>query len=269
MYGGLQVIENGLKEKKFIQQVQNAMGVSQEDTERVYDHITNVLNVIKNDEKGKLQKCTKESIQSACVDSIKLGLTIDARQHTYLVPYGDKAQLQIGWRGYLYKITEFNPSTVMQIGFVWEGDDFSHEMKDGKATYKHIKKNPFRSDYEEAIGIYCFMKYKKEDEWFSSIEFMSMDEIMKVKSINKQTYIWDKWFGEMAKKAIIRRAAKIAFASVVEQLDIKDNEQYDMSLLREKRFDKKENFGDIIIEQEAKEEPKGETNIDTKEAEMF
>jgi hypothetical protein len=59
---------------------------------------------------------------------------------------------------------------------------------------------------------------------------MSLAEINKIKGKAKQDSIWQEWFEEKAKVAIIRRACKIHFSGIqqIEQITEFDNQDYDL-----------------------------------------
>lgn len=64
--------------------------------------------------------------------------------------------------------------------------------------------NPF-SDRGSTIGAYCVAKTNTGELLVDTISRMELDHI---KSCAKTPEVWENWFDEMAKKAIIKRAAK-------------------------------------------------------------
>jgi len=189
-----------------------------------------------------LRKCKKEQILQSVIDCLNLGLTIDKREHAYLVPrpYRDKitkkilgysATLQIGWRGYIYKITEQYPDfNIDDIKFVRDEDKFSVQKSNGMTCINHNIANPFDDSIKNIKGIYCTISYTKGNRVCEHNEFMSIKQIKQIKSMSTwEEYIWNPYFSEMAKKTIIRRACKINFASITKKLDDFDNQYYDVS----------------------------------------
>ena len=64
--------------------------------------------------------------------------------------------------------------------------------------------NPF-GDRGKIVGVYCIAK-TCDGEYLTDV--MSMEDIEKIRKAAKQDGVWSKWFEEMAKKAIIKRASK-------------------------------------------------------------
>jgi recombination protein RecT len=53
-----------------------------------------------------LQRCTPESIALAAYDAATLGLPVNKLGLAWLVPFGNEAKLQIGYRGYIQLVME-------------------------------------------------------------------------------------------------------------------------------------------------------------------
>ena len=82
------------------------------------------ISKTQNDPKKDLTQCTSVSIYTAIKKAIDLGLEIDARQHCHLVKYGNNADLQIGFRGFIYAIKREYPDANIIVNLVKEGDVF-------------------------------------------------------------------------------------------------------------------------------------------------
>lgn len=65
--------------------------------------------------------------------------------------------------------------------------------------------NPFATDRGEVVGVYCIAKTASGDVL---ADVMSRAEIDKIKAAAKTQNVWNSWYEEMAKKAIIKRASK-------------------------------------------------------------
>ena len=69
-------------------------------------YISSVLLLIKNSDNKALQNCTPESIVIAALRAATLKLSVDpAHKHAYLVPYGGKATLIVGYKGLIEMAT--------------------------------------------------------------------------------------------------------------------------------------------------------------------
>jgi len=177
-----------------------------------------------------LQKIAKENIGSVvdCVrQAISLDLPVDANQYCWFIPYGNKVTLQIGYKGYIYKIKKIYPNTQFQVNLVYEGDEIKVKTKDNNDYVDHERVNSFSKSNDKIIGVYTIITF---DNGKSVVETMDKKEIdlIKSKTKAKDGGVWKEWYGEMAKKAVIKRACKIHFSGEISNLDEFDNKQYDI-----------------------------------------
>jgi phage RecT family recombinase len=195
----------------------------------------------KMDSKKDLSNCSPLSILTAVKQAVDLGLEIDSRQHCHLVKRNknvgtkdkpkwiEEVQLQVGYRGYLYKIKEYYPDVNFVVGLVRAGDVFSINKADESDSFTHKEANPFDSNLASIVGGYCYITYTLGGRKISKIITMSKQEINKIKDVAKTKDIWDTWFEEKAKVAIIRRACKIIFAGLTQKLDEFNNDEFDLN----------------------------------------
>jgi len=198
-------------------------------------YITSILNEIQKTKGSKqdLTECTVNSIVSCIKQAHDLGLEIDGRQHCHLVKYKNEAQLQVGYRGFIYAIKRAYPDANIDCRLVYEGDKFTLKKEGDITTYSLDVENPF-AKRDKIIGGFCYISYSLGEKKLSFCEVMNIDEINKIKDCAKQAFIWNAWFEEKAKVALIRRACKIHFSSIqqlsnLEQHDNKDFELQDVS----------------------------------------
>ena len=198
-------------------------------------YITSILNEIQKTKGSKqdLSECTVNSIVSCIKQAHDLGLEIDGRQHCHLVKYKNEAQLQVGYRGFIYAIKRAYPDANIDCRLVYEGDKFTLKKEGDITTYSLDVENPF-AKRDKIIGGFCYISYSLGEKKLSFCEVMNIDEINKIKGCAKQAFIWNAWFEEKAKVALIRRACKIHFSSIqqlsnLEQHDNKDFELHDVS----------------------------------------
>ena len=182
----------------------------------------------KSDPKKDLSVCSPLSILTAVKQAIDLGLEIDSRQHCHLVKYGTNLNLQVGYRGYIHKIKEHYPDANFVVGLVRAGDTFSINKTDENDSFTHKEANPFDSDLTNIVGGYCYITYTLGGRKISRITTMSKVEITKIKNVAKTKDIWETWFEEKARVAIIRRACKIIFAGLTQKLDEFNNDEFDL-----------------------------------------
>ncbi|MBO9484330.1 recombinase RecT [Salinisphaera sp. G21_0] len=155
-----------------------------------------------------LQKCSPVSIQNAIINVAACGLTLNpANGFAYLVPEYDKStnqqvcQLRISFKGLMKVAVDSGAIDYVKAEIVREKDTFEYLGPCEKPVHKM---NPF-TDRGEVVGVYCIAKTGKGD---FLCDVMSKTEIDKIKSKAKTQFVWNDWYEEMAKKAIIKRASK-------------------------------------------------------------
>lgn len=171
-----------------------------------------------------LQSCSMRSIVQSCLKSAQLGLPVDVSGYSYIVPRKVKiggewtveAIFQIGYKGYL-ELAKRNKSVKSIDSFLV----FTEELERG--NFKEIRGSEsmlvYKPDYSIkrtdenvalAVGVITYKNGGRE--W----EVMTREEIEKAKhvSIKKDTFgqdkfsPWTEWWGEMAKKTVLRRLLK-------------------------------------------------------------
>jgi recombination protein RecT len=198
-------------------------------------YIKSVLLEIKkseSDPKKDLSVCTPLSILTAVKQAIDLGLEIDSRQHCHLVKYGTNVNLQVGYRGFIFAIKRAFPDANIVVNLVKEGDIFSIKKDGDIEEFTHTIKDPFAGQ-DKIIGGYCYISFTLGNRKIAKIETVSKAEIVKIRKSAKQDFIWEGWFEEKAKVAIIRRGCKVIFAGLnneqIDNLVNKDNENFDLN----------------------------------------
>ena len=155
-----------------------------------------------------LQGVPPQSIQNAVINVASIGISLNpALSFAYLVPRDGKCCLDISYKGLVKLATDTGSIQWAKAELVRKNDEFDLISMDQVPVHKF---NPFatEADRGEVIGGYCVAKLA--DGSFM-IETMSREEMDKVKDSSKAKSAkspWNTWYGEMAKKTIIKRASK-------------------------------------------------------------
>lgn len=180
-----------------------------------------------------LLKCSNQSILEAVKTAIDLELEIDSRQHCHLILFNGKAQLLVGYRGFIYAIKRVYPDANIVVNLVRTNDTFTVKRGNDIDEYDHVVSDPFDNSIDSMRGGYCYVSLNIGDRKVAKVETMSKSEILKAKSVAKTSKIWDIWFEEKAKVVVLKRACKILFAGLnnemINKLINKDNEDYNLS----------------------------------------
>lgn len=231
---GYNNISHALKSEKATNRIAAALGIDLKDERakaEVIPYTSSVLMEIERnfgDPKKDLSTCNPDSILQCVVDAARMKIMIDNRQHAHLIKYGNKASLQIGYRGYVHKLKEHFQDCDFSYGAIFEGDEFSVSSKDGFDTYTLNKKDPFCDDENLIKGVYVSISYLSGGEKRQKVSTISKNQINKIRGKAKQDFIWREWFIEKSIAAAIKRACKIHFASIKElrELGDYDNENH-------------------------------------------
>lgn len=144
---------------------------------------------------------------------------------------GKHITLQSTWISYDYiayknKMLLVYPESFIDIGVVYEWDIFSFSKDSGKVTYSHVLSNPFVNDEKKIIWGYVVIKNKR----WEFLTTLSKMEIEKHKASAKSQTFWAKWFVEMVRKTLIKKACKQHFEDIFTAIEEDDNEQYDPTI---------------------------------------
>ncbi len=162
------------------------------------------LNAIARD--PNLQKCTTASVLQACMQCAEWVLWPGSGlSEAHLIPFGDKAIVIPDWKG-LIKLALQHPAVLsLQAQVVHDGDDFDYGLGDSP----FISHRPALSDRGGAIAVYAVAHL---DGGVKDIEIMGFDEIEKTRKASKagsrKDSPWVNWWGEMARKTILKRLMK-------------------------------------------------------------
>ena len=153
-----------------------------------------------------MQTMAPDSVFDAVVNVASIGLSLNpATKLAYLVPRDGRACLDISYLGLYQLAIDGGEIKHVKAELVYEGDTFEFNGVDEKPKHSY---DPFK-DYKDRgkfRGAYCLALL---NDGTYKVEFMPAVEIFKIKASAKTKKVWDAWFEEMAKKTVIKRAAKM------------------------------------------------------------
>lgn len=169
-----------------------------------------------------LLQCSKDSIARAVLDAASLGLepTGGALGHAYLVPFQNskkdangnwsklwEAQLIVGYRGLIDLARRSGHIQSVEAHVVYEKDQFRIVFgRDPKLDHSPT----FEAERGEVIAAYCVADFR---DGAKHCEFMTRAEIDAIRERSKSYQFsknspWHTDYAEMARKTVVRRAAK-------------------------------------------------------------
>lgn len=192
----------------------------------IYISYLKALKTEKNKE-GKLvnwwfDKVTSEQFADVFKKEAIKGLFIDGDSVT--LTYRKKLIVTYDYHAYKNKVMLSYPETIFDFQIVYKEDSFTFRKESGKVIYSHTITNPFDTK-KEIQGAYGVIKNRKGE----FIEFLTMEDIAKMKNTSMMKNIWNTWFDRMVLKSIIRRICNIHFKDITKDLDVIDNESNDLN----------------------------------------
>lgn len=175
-----------------------------------------------------LLNADRRSLFEAAMKAAQDGLLPDSRDGA-LVIYGGRVQWMPMIGGILKKIR--NSGELLSIGahVVHEHDEFTYVLGDDEK----IEHRPALGERGKPILVYAIAKTKDSGIYR---EVMTVADVEKVRSVSraKNSGPWTQWWGEMAKKTVIRRLAKrLPMSSDLDDIIRRDDELYDFERAKE------------------------------------
>ena len=155
----------------------------------------------------KLKECSSQSFMSAVRECANLGIIPGGNQAS-IIPYKNKATFILGFGGVISLAYRSGYVTNITAEVVLKNDEFKYSKGDDAKIY-HVPNDdtPHDEKNNPITHAYCIIALK---EGGKVREVMNRFEIDKVRDVSpaKSSGPWVQWFGEMAKKTVIKRAGK-------------------------------------------------------------
>ena len=157
----------------------------------------------KNDFLAKTAMANPTSAQNAIINVAAIGITLNpAARLAYLVPRDGGVHLDISYMGLLHLAQVSGAIQWGQCRLVHANDTYESNGLDKAPTHKY---NAF-GERGPVVGGYCTVKTQQGDYLTDE---MSLAEIKQVENTSKaKNGPWKNWWEEMARKTIVKRAAK-------------------------------------------------------------
>lgn len=172
-----------------------------------------------------LMKAERDSVLSAAMKCAQDGLLPDGKEAA-LVVYAGRAQYLPMIAGVLTKVRRSGELKTISAHVVYEHDTYSYQLGD----QERIDHTP-RADGPrgKAIAVYA-IAHTKDGGIYR--EWMSIEEVNQVRNVSraKNAGPWVAWWGEMARKTVLRRLAKrLPMSTDLMQVFQRDDDHYDLS----------------------------------------
>ncbi len=180
------------------------------------------MTAIQSDQ--NLLEADRGSLFAAATKCAADGLVPDGRE-AVLTTFGGKVQYMPMMAGILKKVRNSGELLDITAYEVKEGDDFDHWIDE---SGEHIKFRPSYAGDGVTRLVFAVAKMKEGGIY---VEVMSRTQIEAVRSVSraKDSGPWKSWWGEMAKKTVIRRLAKRLPMSTDMEIVTREDDHYDFA----------------------------------------
>lgn len=198
--------------------------------------MASITNVVANSE--YLQKCDPASIMSAAFIAASLDLPVDPNLgRAYIIPYGKRAQFQIGYKGFVELAIRTGLYRDMNAVEIYEDEIVEYNPILGKLTFVNdFSKCSQRKEgkRDKIVGYYAYYELLAG---FAKGLYMTKQEVIAHAERYSQAYKakkmdspWFTNFDEMAKKTVLKRLlSKWGILSIEMQKAVtEDQKVYDM-----------------------------------------
>ena len=149
-----------------------------------------------------------QSLRNSIINVSAIGISLNpANKHAYLVPRDNKVCLDISYMGLLHLAMTGGSIKWGQCKLVMEGDEYRNNGLDKAPTHNF---NPFDKERTVIIGAYCTVKTTDGSYLTDEMSIAEINEIKDkcAKGTNSKYSPWVNFFGEMARKTVVKRASK-------------------------------------------------------------
>ena len=154
-----------------------------------------------------LQKCDADSFLGAMMQAAQLGVEPNTPLgQAYLIPYGNKVQFQLGYRGMIDLAYRSGEVQNIQAHEVYENDTFEYEL----GLNPKLRHVPALKDRGNVILYYAVFKLTNGGVGFEVMSKEDVETFAKKKSKTYRNGPWQSDFDAMAKKTLVKRLLKFA-----------------------------------------------------------
>lgn len=187
-----------------------------------------LLTAVQNN--PSLLKLDRHSFFNSAMRAAQDGLLPDGREAA-IVEFGGKATYMPMIGGLRKKVRNSGEIATWEAHVVYENDEFLYELGDEPI----LRHKPTMSEPGKPIAAYSIAVLKSGEK---SREVMTVVEIEKVRNVSraKNNGPWVQWWGEMARKTVARRHAKVLPMSTdLDDLMRRDDDLYDFKGAQEQQ----------------------------------
>ena len=223
-----------LQSEGYKQLINNTLG----DPKVAQRFVANISSVVANN--PTLQKCEPASILTAGFQAESLNLPLNqSLGYAYVVPYGDKAQFQIGYKGLIQLAIRSGQYTDIDTFTIKDGEYKGRDKNTGRPIFEFIEDDGV-AESKEVIGYMATFTllngFTKQLYWSKEKTVKHAKQYSKSFGNGSRTDLWSNQFDLMAMKTVLKQLlSKYGLLSVELQqaleadqavIDEKGNKEY-------------------------------------------
>ncbi|EJT6150501.1 TPA: recombinase RecT [Clostridium perfringens] len=168
--------------------------------EKAPQYMSSIVNLVNSD--TNLQKCDGMSVIASCMVAATMDLPVDKNLgYAWVVPYGNRAQFQMGYKGYIQLALRTGQYKAINVVEIREG-----ELVSWNPLTEEIEVDFSKRESDAVIG---YAGYFKLINGFEKTVFWTKEEVNNhankfSKTINSKNSVWKSNFDAMAKKTVLR-----------------------------------------------------------------
>lgn len=216
--------------------------------ERAPQYMSSIVNLVNSD--TNLKKCEPMSVIASCMVAATMDLPVDKNLgYAWVVPYKDKAQFQMGYKGFIQLALRTGQYKAINVVEIREGEliswnPLSEEVEIDFTERKSNKVIGYAGYFKLLNGFEKTVYWSKEDMEAHAKKFS--------KTYNFKNGVWQTDFDSMAKKTVIRNLlSKWGILSIeMQKAYTADNNTIKESILNEDTMEIDFEAGEVIEEVE-------------------
>lgn len=165
--------------------------------------VNNIVSLVSN--APMLQRCEPSGVMYAALKATALKLPLDPNLgFAYVIPYGNKAQFQMGWRGFVQLALRTNLYRTINVRDVRAGEIVDEDFASGEMRFKALP--PAERQQTPVVGYLAFFEltngFRKMSYW--TVEEIAIHGQKFSKTYNQGGSVWKTDFDAMAKKTVLK-----------------------------------------------------------------
>lgn len=212
--------------------------------ERAPQYMSSIVNLVNSD--TNLKKCEPMSVIASCMVAATMDLPVDKNLgYAWVVPYGTKAQFQMGYKGYIQLALRTGQYNAINVVEIREGELISWNPLSEEVEIDFTQR---KSD--KVIG---YAGYFKLLNGFEKTVYWSKEEVESHAKKFSKTYsfkngVWQTDFDSMAKKTVLRNLlSKWGILSIeMQKAYSADNNSVKETILKEDNVEIDFETGEVI-----------------------